>query len=113
MSFLLLNGTAHKVRSWRRLPDEVGGEPQRTLSGQRRGDAEWRKRGWSGEVVVDDAAAAALYAMQGTIGSRPVVTATGTGIGATASVHVEIGGDEYRRDRLSHRRVLSLTLREV
>ncbi len=49
MPALMLGTLDVKVmdKSFRRLPNETSGIPQRTLNGQLRGDLDWTRRAWA------------------------------------------------------------------
>lgn len=114
MAALVLNGITVQVVAgqFRRLPDEVGGAPdRRTVNGALRGDADWRKLGWqlSAFAENDPAAVALRTAVEG----PSPIPASGALLGGAFTVRVEVGDDEYVRVRLVWYRVLVLTIREV
>jgi hypothetical protein len=108
MSYVVIAGTSIKAARVQQLPDEVGGSMQRTLSGQLRGEAGWRKRAWSVDAItLTDAEHAALLALADGFTVR---TITGTRIGGTVSAVVERSTAEQARRGDGG---MTLTLREV
>lgn len=76
MSFLNLGGLTVKATRFARMPDIEGrGGRRYTINGQYRGLPDWRKRGWSGELVgLDQAEYGAVMAR---IGTNAPITVSG------------------------------------
>lgn len=102
-----------RLTEFSRLPDEVGGKRQRTLSGKRRGDTLWVARNWQGRALCfTDAEADALRTLADDVTPR---ACAGSGFPAGGvTCHVEAGQDVYERVRDASRwRTPVLTFREV
>lgn len=89
-------GITVKVVEFRRLPDEHGGGPRRTISGSLRGDVLWTKRAWEATVYATNATEAdTLRAALGP--TTPVNVAGDLFHGATVSCIAEVMSASYQR----------------
>ena len=100
-----------KVSAFKRLPNERGGQPRRTLSGELRGDPLWEVRAWEVEVVaLTDGEADAIYTDADGFTDRAV---SGDLTGAiTARVDVIGDGHVMSHERGTWVRTLTLSIRE-
>ena len=112
-TFATVAGTVVRLTEFTRLPDEIGGKRQRTLSGKRRGDTLWVARNWQGRALCfTDVEADALRALADDITPRLCAGPAFPTGGVTC--HVETGADAYDRVRdASWWRTPLLTFREV
>lgn len=111
--FATIGGTPIRFIRFRRLADETSGEPERTLSGQRRGDPLWTARSWAGDALcLNDAEADALRVLCDNLTSR---LCSGGGFPAGGVLcQVEAGEGDYRHRRTASdgKVVVSLTFYE-
>lgn len=98
-----------RVVAFKRLPNERGGQPKRTLSGQLRGDPLWTARAWEvGVLCLTDLEADAVYTDADPFTDRAI---SGDLTGAVTA-RLEVTGDGHQFVRDDWRRVLTLTIRE-
>lgn len=111
MANLVIGGVTVLATEFTRAQDEASNQPQRTISGQLRGEPDWVKRAWNATAYcADDAAAVTLRAA---IPSDAAVTVSGDLIGGSISARVQVTQDEYVPERLTWYRMIGLTIREV
>lgn len=109
--FASIGGVAVKFIRFRRLEDETSGEPERTLSGQRRGDPLWTARGWEGDAIcLTDEEADALHAVADNRSARLCVGSAFPPGGVLCQV--KAGSDEYEPVQGGWYRVVALTFFE-
>lgn len=83
-------GITIKALEFRRLPDEQGGGPRRTVSGALRGDVLWTKKAWAG--IVYAANPTESDTLRAAVGPNTAVTVAGDLFhGVSYSAIVEIG----------------------
>ena len=111
-TFCTIAGTTVRLTEFARMPDEVGGKRQRTLSGKRRGDTLWIARNWQGRALCFmDAEADALRVLADDVTPR---LCAGPGFPAGGvTCHVESGTDAFDRTSTAWWRTPTLTFREV
>jgi hypothetical protein len=99
-----------RVLAFKRLPDERGGSPKRTLSGSLRGDPLWTARSWEAQVLcTSDTEASAVYADADPFADRSL---SGDLLGGTVIARLEVTGDGHQFYRSAWDRVLTLLIRE-
>lgn len=98
-----------KVVAFKRLPDERGGQPKRTLRGQLRGDPLWTARAWEAQVLaLTDSDADAIYT-----DADPFVDVAISGdLTGAVTVRLEVTGDGHTFVRDEWHRVITLSIRE-
>lgn len=105
-------GITVRFREFRRLPDEQGGGPRRTVSGALRGDALWTKRAWAGVAYLPTTAAADT--LRAAVGPNVPVTVAGDLFhGASLLAIVEVLEAPAQRASGGIYELLDLSIREA
>lgn len=110
MAFLTFGAITVRASRIRRLQDERGGQPRRTIGGQLRGDPLWTARAWEVDAVcINDTEANNLHGICTPFGDA---TVAGDAIGSTITARLDITGDEYQQHEDGWYRTLTISIRE-